>query len=93
MHDRRARAALIGLTLAFPLLMALAVPRPSQARQTGLTLFGVEAVLVGGFLTASRERRLLQAERDRAPVVRTAPSVPHVPARAPRRAAVRPSPR
>lgn len=82
MRDRRARSAVVGLVLLFPVLIAAATPAPraAAARPTALTVLGVEVVLVGGFCTALRERRRLLAERvaPRQASAGRAPSLPHV---------------
>ena len=81
MRDRRVRTAFVGLTLLFPFLMAATgSPQPLSPR-TVLTVLAVEAVLAGGLLAASRERRLLLAERASpaaAAPASSAPSFPHV---------------
>lgn len=89
MRDPRARMALIGLILAFPLVMTVLSPARPAVRDVALPLFAVEAVLVGGLMVAGRERLRLHAERTAAaaaPARRAVFGVPHAAPRAVRRA-------
>lgn len=63
MRDRLVRVAFVGLILVFPLLMVLANPRTSTARQAALSLLLIESVLAVGLSTAARDRRRLRADR------------------------------
>ncbi len=67
MRDRRVRVAFVGLILAFPMLMVLANPRATTARQAALPLFLIESVLAVGLTTAARERPRLLAGRQALP--------------------------
>jgi hypothetical protein len=74
MRNPRARAALIGLVLALPVLMVMAGPRGKKAWAAVPTVAGVELILIGGLLVASRERQRLLAERSSAPANAPAPA-------------------
>ena len=84
MRDRRARVALVGLMLAFPVLMVGMSPRETSVRGAVLPVAATEAILVVGLSGVARERQRLLAERT-APACRATagdrravPSVPHV---------------
>ena len=75
MRDLRARMAIIGLILAFPVLMLALNPRRSSVQEAALPLLAVETILVGGLAVAARERLRLSNERAAAAAVRSAPAL------------------
>jgi hypothetical protein len=81
MRDRRVRVVLVGLILAFPLLMVgVTDARTSSFRQAALPILGVEAVLIVGLHTASSERgRLLGRCVREESAGRPLPIIPHAP--------------
>ena len=91
MRDLRARMAIIGLILAFPVLMLALNPRRSSVQEAALPLLAVETILVGGLAVAARERLRLSNERAAAaaagavrsaPALRSPASSPHAVGRA-----------
>ena len=75
MRDLRARMAIIGLILAFPVLMLALNPRRSSVQEAALPLLAVETILVGGLAVAARERLRLGTERAANGAVRSAPAL------------------
>jgi hypothetical protein len=63
MRDPRVRAALVGLILALPPLMAGMSPRRAPWREAALPVLAVEAVLAAGLVVATRERARLIREQ------------------------------
>ena len=64
MRDLRARVAIVGLILAFPVFMMTSNPRGPSAREAALPILAVEMILVCGLTVAARERVRLAAERN-----------------------------
>ncbi len=99
MRNSWARRVVLGLILAFPLMM-VAVASPSADPNPGrffrsfsavMPVFAVEMVLVGGMVFAVRERRRLHVEMDAArtkptPLAAVSPAI-LAPSKAPARVA------
>jgi hypothetical protein len=81
MHDLRTRVGILGLILAFPLLMVAMSPRRPSARAAAVPVLAVETVLIAGLAMAGRERLRLRAARAAefgAPIGRPLTGRPHV---------------
>ena len=80
MRDTRVRAALVGLILALPPLMAGMNPRRPTLREAALPVLAVEGVLAVGLVVATRKRAPLVGTARGAPARPTLIPAQHAPA-------------